>query len=456
MSFRDFLLSELVMPSDTFLDLKKMYVKGGNRCFYIDQKGVIRPGMGSDERLNDSWKPYFELIGFTRSVRVHNIEPRTKVFKQFINAIRTIIPEIDDWDVEVTNLSHSDTGPRGTGKYYRKVAYYIKHSPTDVSNAFVPSKLYHGTSTELWFDGIKSRGLIPRLNLDITRTGSYGASAALSHGDRIYLSVHPDAACRRAAQQASTQHGGAPLIIEIDTSGLDLHRFTGDEDADRRYEQDKAYRDKSGLRDPGFAAVSASSMGTLGYRGAIPSMLLKPFLIAKMDGYKIVKWEIWNENTPRAEHPLTIAIKTNNLSKLADSPYVYALIDAGILAYNKEDYSHPVIRKPDDAEIRQLIRNSAWSVDAYHIIRDLNDWGQKGLKSLNYVSTTNIQEPELKTIVALLVANHIYYDEGGYLRFSSSFNIVPKVMNFAKQLHAHNMNLDKVMKLLPHLHKYQV
>jgi hypothetical protein len=423
-----------------------------SKVFHVDGGKIVDgyPPSGT------SFHAYYEL--YPRSIQLHNVDPSSKEFKQVVKYLRKFIPKIDDFDVSLMSLSHPETGNRK--KYYHKVSYWIGQKNTDINpRQPLPEFLYHGTSTELWYSGIKKRGLMPRNMNASSAAGSYGASGALSHGDKVYLSVHPDMAARSAARQASSAHGGQPLILKISTKGLDVDKFTGDEDMDREYQSTVKLAKEKGLRVPSFARVSQSRMGSVAYIGRIPASLIQPFLIAKKEqSGMIAKWDQFSD-VEQDEHALTKKLKQGGWFSSYDSPYFYALVDEGILKSTEEDRHHFEVADPSsitDKQVRDLIKRSPWVMDAHAIAKDLGDWGRQ-LKNLHY-SPTKVEEPNLQKIIDLLVNAGIYHIQKNtppyrdYLSYDS-WGTTEKAIKLGKELYKNKLSYHDLLSAIDEINK---
>jgi hypothetical protein len=426
----------------------------GSRVFYVD-RGKIIDGYPSG---GTSWHPYYELNPNARSIQLHNVDPSGKEFRQVVKYLKKFIPKIDDFEVSLMNLSHPENATRG--KYYHNVSYWLGQKDTSVNpQQKLPEFLYHGTSTELWYSGIKSKGLMPRNTNPSGATGSYGASGALSHGDKVYLSVHPDLSTRGAAKQASSAHGGQPLIVKIRTDGLDLNKITGDEDMDKEYQSTVKQAKEMGQRVPSFASVSQQRMGAVAYAGRIPASLIQPFLMGKRQINGIVdKWEPF-QDIGQDEHALTKKLKQGGWFSSYDSPYFYALVDEGILKPTEKDRLHYEVADPSsitDELVRALIKKSPWVVDANTISKELNDYG-KNIKNLHYYPT-KVEEPKLQKIIDMLVDSHIYLIQKNtppyrdYLSYYS-WDATPKAIKLAKDLHKNKMSYSDMLKGMAEIEK---
>lgn len=142
-----------------------------------------------------------------------------------------------------------------------------------VPSMTLPAKLYHGTSSA-HLGKILNQGLLPRAH-----TGESGWAHTLeSRADAVYLtSAYP---LHYAANVA--KDGAQLLLLEIDTSKLDVELFMADEDglAQTRAQLDKLprywtleditehYR-KHAHEYP--AEASLSVLGVCAYRGSIPA-----------------------------------------------------------------------------------------------------------------------------------------------------------------------------------------
>lgn len=430
----------------------KTYLSG-SRIFYVDRGKIVDGYPGGS-----SWHPYYELNPNARTIQLHNVDPSGKEFKQVIKYLRKHISDIDNFDVHLMNLSHPEHSTRG--KYYRKVRYWIGQKDTSVNpQQKLPEFLYHGTSTELWYSGIKSKGLMPRNTNPSGVTGSYGASGALSHGDKVYLSVHPDMSTRGAAKQASSHHGGQPLILKISTKGLDLNKITGDEDMDKEYQATTKQAKERGERVPSFASVSQQRMGAIAYTGRIPATLIEPFLLGKREPNGLVaKWEPF-QDIGQEEHALTKKLKQGGWFSSYDSPYFYALVDEGIVKPTEKDRHHYEVADPTsitDKQVRDLIKRSPWVMDAHAITKELNNYGQN-IKGLYYYPT-KVEEPNLQKIIDLLVASGIYHIQKNappyrdYLSYDS-WDGTPKAIKLAKDLFKNKLSYSDVLKAIDEIDK---
>lgn len=427
--------------------------------FYVDD-GVLKSGTGTTDSF---YNPYVNIDRSAKSIITNNLEPTTKQFKDIINALKKFIPDIYSWTVDVMGLSHSRTGKLGHikyssgGSYYgnqdRPVSYYMRHEDTNVNPGRMPKYLYHGTSTELWYEGIKKQGLLPRLKSALGAAGSYGSGGdALSKGKDVYLAVHPDAATRMAAEQAANQHGGKPLILRISTSGLELGKFGHDDDADRHY----LSLQKAGIaRSP--QAASSLMMGTVSYDGKIAPSLIEPLVIGERQivGNTIsFKWTRFKE-TEREEHPLTKLVndkfeRKGEVSQY-DSPYYWALIDAGIMEHkkrNEESYHRDwvVTRKVTDKEIRDLIKKSPWVRDAEIIRRWVGGNYVENQFSKLYDIPVKVEDPSHQKIIDMLIDSKLIESDHGRLGRTRSWEPTMYILDFVKKLHAAKMTADSLLK----------
>ncbi len=436
MRFREFLLNEIFGNEN---DIKKRLIKGYGIQFHINDKGEIIPGLPS------FGMPQYDIEPKYRSVSIQNGDPHSSEFKKVINYFKKFIPDIENWKTSVVNLSHHKVPLTGYSYPYRhrerSVSRFTKSTYQDI-----PKYLYHGTSTELWHEGINKSGLVPRLQTTAGRFGSYGRSMALSLGDRVYLSNDPDAAARGAAEQAAEQHGGYPLILKIDTYGLFPEKFVHDEDIDLSYKNYEKNKEKpmSPLK------FSLKTMGTLGYSGKIPPSLIKPFSIAKWQedkkGDKYLKWLPW-EDVGRTEHAVTKQLKKGDTYDLYRSPNFYALLDAGIV--EKEYRGDIKILEIDDEKIRKAIKDSVdWAQDAKKIADDFNDWGQKGVKGFS-TSLDNISD-EAEPYIKMLTDSGLYDISGGWLQLKNYYN-PENYIKLAKLMRKHDMHYEDLLSALKEL-----
>lgn len=311
----------------------------------LDNKGNVVP---YDYKTN---KPHF-VLGW-KTIQLQKLSPQSKEFRQIINALRSKYTDIDSYTVEhYFQAGHM----KGAKNKDRTVAYWMSRPEIRLANK-MPKHFYHGTSTNLWYDGIKQKGLQPRSATG--SSGSYGSTNvnALSHDDLVYLATDPDAATREAAIQAAKKHGGEPLIIRIDTTGLDPDKLAPDEDTKVPTAQ---------------ASVDISS--TLAYRGRIQSSRIQPWVMRKnIEGSK--RW-VKFEDVPMTEHPITKMLKDGQTPD-SDSPEYIALLDAGVIGYKSEDrgYNIATILEPDitDEKVRNILRDSYWAQNVKLIEKNIWD-----------------------------------------------------------------------------------
>jgi hypothetical protein len=300
-------------------------------------------------------RPYL-TIKRNGSIDLHKLSPQSKEFRQIINALRPVYPDIDSFPVRHYFMA---LHMQGANDRDRTVGYWMKRQEVRLANK-MPKYFYHGTSTNLWYDGIKENGLLPRRASG--SSGTYGAQniQALSQDDLVYVAADPDAATRTAAEQAAKKHGGMPLIIRIDTTGLDPDRLSPDEDTKASTAQ---------------ASVDIGS--TLAYKGRISASNLEPFLIGKINydkQYKAVKWTRF-EDVPMAEHPLTTRLKKGE-TPYSEEPEYYALLDAGIIGKEKDGYGYQHVvtdKNITDEKIRSILKNARWTQNVKAILKDLAD-----------------------------------------------------------------------------------
>ena len=392
----------------------------------LDNKGNIIP---YDYKTN---KPHLVMTS-DRRIQLHQLGPQSKKFRQIINALRSKHPDIDKYTVEHYFMSGHMQG--GNGRY-RTVAYWMSRPEVRLANK-MPKYFYHGTSTNLWYEGIKEKGLAPRRLTG--STGGYGSQnvSALSHSDLVYLSTDPDAATRTAAKQAANKYGGSPLIIRINTTGLDPSRLAPDEDTGSVTAQ---------------GSVDVSS--TLAYRGRIPSSNLEPFLLAEQVtlGSRIqTKWKKFKD-VPVTEHPVTAKLKKGEFFSYDDPEYI-ALLDAGIIGEEevRDDRGFPnrrqVILDKDitDEKIKKILKNSYWTQNFKLIQKDLGN-GYRGvlyqLKNIE-VPKEKLDDPILKMLIDSGLVIPEEHKDKIYLDVSS-WNTQPYAIKLAKAMG--RMNFEDLMQ----------
>lgn len=384
----------------------------------VDEKGNVVP------HDYTSRKPYLELQP-NNTINLQRLGPQSTEFRRIINALRPKYPDIDQYRVQ----HYFQSGHmQAAGARDRTVGYWMGRPEVRLANK-LPKYFYHGTSTNSWYEAIKQKGLAPRRMTG--STGGYGSQniSSLSYDDLVYVATDPDAATREAALQASRKYGGSPLIIRIDTTGLDPNKLAPDEDT-------KA----------ATAQGSVDMASVLAYRGRIPAGNLEPFLI----GNRITKnnryqtdWKRF-EDVPMTEHPLTTKLKNGEVP-YRDDPEYYALKDAGIIGTEKyttimgDSNTRTVIldKEITDEKIREVLKKSGWTQNVKAIKKDLDE-GYRG--ALYMLKGVNVTEEEFDSeILRLLLASDIVsarrhsYRGQDYITLDvESWDYEPKAIKLAK------------------------
>lgn len=407
MKFRDWLenlteakLDPTALKRDVYRDIygstKKTYPQNSFSLTLDNNGNVVRYDYNSN-------KPHLTINPKVKSIDLQKLSPQSSEFHKIIKALKSKYQDINDWEINHYFMA----GHLQPGNHYdkRKVGYYLKE-PSIVLNNKLPKYLYHGTSTNLWYDGISQKGLSPRKATG--SSGTYGSQnvSSLSQDDLVYLSGHPDFATREAGKQASQKHGGLPLILRIDGKYLDPNKLQPDEDTRSNNPQ---------------GSFNISS--TLAYKGNISVSGINTFLIGKknIENNRIkYKWEPFN-GVEISEHPLTALIKSGQ-TPYKDDPNYYALKDAGIIdqekVYNDDGHSYTkdVIKKPDvsDQEIKAIIKNSSWTQNVRLIIKDINDAYSGTLYSIKSIPNSTSFTPQQEKIINMLLDSGLVFNSGGY------------------------------------------
>jgi pyruvate/2-oxoglutarate dehydrogenase complex dihydrolipoamide acyltransferase (E2) component len=102
-------------------------------------------------------------------------------------------------------------------------------------------RFLHGTSTVAW-EHIQRQGLAPRAQSGARPAyGAHLSRAAKSDERCVYLTTQLGAASW-AANDAARVHGGEPIILEVDASGIDEARLAGDEDSESESWRESMHR----------------------------------------------------------------------------------------------------------------------------------------------------------------------------------------------------------------------
>lgn len=304
-------------------------------------------------------KPHLEISPNSKSISLQKLSPQSAEFHKIVNALRSKYPDIDNWRTDHFFMAGL---MQGAGTRSRTAGYWMKNPPVQLANK-MPPYFFHGTSTNLWYDGIKQKGLMPRRLTG--SSGTYGAQniSSLSQADLVYLSTDPDAAAREASGQAAAKHGGSPLILRISSNGLDASRLVPDEDT---------------RTDSAQASINIGSI--LAYSGRIPPSSIEPFLLGtkkKKNNRLYTDWEKFTD-VEVTEHPVTTSLRKGEVP-WSSSPEYYALKDAGIIGVEETRDSNghtdrrTVIKDTefDDQKIRSILKSSGWTNNARAILNDV-------------------------------------------------------------------------------------
>ena len=385
-----------------------------NYALTIDEKGnVIKHDYKTE-------KPYLMLTA-DKSIELHKLSPQSKDFNQIIKALSVKYPDIYDYPVH----HYFQSGHmQAAGDRIRTVGYWISRPEIRLANK-LPKYLYHGTATNLWYEGIKNKGLAPRRMTG--SIGSYGAQNinSLSQDNLVYIATDPDAATREAAKQAASKYGGNPLIIRVNTTGLNPNYFVPDEDTHAK-----------------TAQGSVDIASTLAYQGRIPAGNLEPFLIGQtvtVKGRIKTDWKKFKD-VPLTEHPITVMLKNNKIPNYSDPEY-YALLDAGVIGKKKVANSNYfgdtklviLDKNISDEKIRLILKNAGWTQNVKAILSDIN-YGYRGnlhqLESLTF-SKESLDDKLIRMLIDSGLFTSDTYQDKIYLKLRN-WNIESYAINLAK------------------------
>lgn len=387
MDFRSWIYNEARLSADVLSRIKE---KWGGKNVLPDVVDLRLDPIGNVVLNNALMRqPFLRFSVRDKKVIDFNISPRSKTFHAIIKAIKPHYSDIENWRV---------SGRDGLSRDLRTVSDWLSLADIRLSNR-LPEYLYHGTSTNLWYEAIKDRGLLPR---NVTgSTGSYGPKSAETkiRGQLVYLSSDPDFSVKEAASEASKKHGGRPLILRISTQGLDRDRFTDDEDS----------RDKDDLEMS--AQYSFDKMGTVAYRGRIPRENIEPFRIREDDEKK--EW-IQFHDVPIEEHPVTKLLRKGLVRGqslpqrysgqgsyiLGHSAEYFALLDAGLIKHDEDD--RPYVVNPQgitNDQVKSALRSRFWSMNAQMIHHDLKGNGPLSRLNNKYANKEILDNPSIQLLV---------------------------------------------------------
>ena len=438
--------SEWLKIDEAKVDPKLFRVRGvrgydGKRGYLMRNMALMVDSSGNVVRWDGKKRSYMEINPNAGQIDLYFMSPQSKEFRSMIKALRPYYSDLGRFKVShVFMAMHMVTGR--PGKYTRTVGYWMSRPESKLANK-LPKYFYHGTSTNLWYDGIKGKGLVPR---DIIgSSGSYGAMSAtsLSREGLVYLSADPDFATREASSQAARRHGGLPLIIRVSTEGLDAAKFMPDEDTQVRTAQE-----------------SLDIASTLAYKGRIPASNLEPFLMLRKKGEKWVPFE----DVEVSEHPLTKVIRSKEMPHYGSYEH-HVLYDAGIIGKLKTpdawgsresiEYLHTDVT---DKEVRDLLKKNKWAVnvepirvafvEAYHKSTPMSELR-------NYLFNPEIlKEDSIKKLLKNDLLNVGNYNDGVNFGFNQS-DFYPKSIGLAKDIES--MGYGKFAKnLYDIIEKYKI
>lgn len=358
----------------------------------------------------DEDEPYMTISPGAKNVSLQKMSPQSSDFHKIIEALKSKYNDIESWNVDHFFMAGH---MQASGLRKRTVGYWLSRPEINLAER-MPKYLYHGTSSNLWYEGIKNKGLMPRGATG--STGSYGSQniSALSQENLVYLSTDPDFATREAADQSARKHGGMPLILRIRVKGLDPKRFLPDEDT-------RAYT----------AQRSIDISSTLAYNGEIPPDYIEPFLLGTRqtkNGRIFINWEKFRD-IEEAENPLTTELKQGKVPSSSDSRY-YALKDAGLIkrkkVYSSSGHSneYDVVVNPEEitnSQIKDILRNSGWTQNVKMILQDLSDGYRGGLYQIKDkpVSREILEHPIMKMLIDSDFVTLDYHNNQAYLRLNS-------------------------------------
>lgn len=397
-NFKEWLLNEAIINKEEFL---KEIGSTENPHLYLQ--------LSPDGKILMPDQAYKDVITIDKKYKsmipVGSLQPLSKNFSNIINTIKKIYPEILNYAVSSTRVS----GFRSPSEGYRTVQYWLDQQRTE-PKVNLPKYFYHGTSTNLYNMFIKEQGLVPRQISG--SSGSYGASSvkALSKGMFNYITIHPDYATREAAIQASTNHGGLPLIIKIDSTAIDPTKLYPDEDAGAETWEE-----------------SIQKIGTVAYKGIIPKSSIVPYEISK-DNHRL-KWLPYEE-IPTMNHPKyekLIATKEHGNK----DPIFFALYDKEVI-----DKKGNLLQPITSEEFNEIIKNAKWTTNAWLIYESMGD-GALG-NTRNYGMSKSNFDKEAQQIALDLYNNGIL---DNYLQMKSEY------------IYTHDAKLQTIIKYAKHLGK---
>lgn len=396
MNFKQWLLNEAIINKEEFL---KEIGSTEDPHLYLQ--------LSPDGKILMPDQAYKDVITIEKKYKsmmpVGSLQPLSKNFSNVINTIKKIYPEILNYAVSSAGVS----GFRSPSKEYRTVKYWLDQQRTE-PKVNLPKYFYHGTSTNLYNMFIKEQGLVPRQISG--SSGSYGASSvrAISKGMFNYIAIHPDYATREAATQAARNHGGLPLIIKIDSTAIDPTKLYPDEDAGAETWEESMHK-----------------IGTVAYKGIIPSSSITPYEISK-DTNRL-KWLPYEE-TPTMDHPKYENLIKRKIHESKDAIF-FALYDKEVI-----DKKGNLLKPITSEEFNEIVKNAKWATNAWLIYESMGE-GALG-HTRNYAISRSNFDKEAQQIILDLYNNGIL---DNYLEMKSEYiythdDKIQNIIKYAKSL----------------------
>lgn len=149
-----------------------------------------------------------------------NGSPYDTYWKKPLHALMKQFPDLKDVKLDYDGFSPGTLSQYLADKSYEKMIF---------PKRFIPY-FYHGTSYDRWIN-IEKEGLQPRNITGSSPVFGKIYNAPSSHMDKVYLSASYGNAVKFAARDAVMNKNDYPVILKINSKGMDFNLLQPDEDS---------------------------------------------------------------------------------------------------------------------------------------------------------------------------------------------------------------------------------
>lgn len=246
--------------------------------------------LGAFVYVQNKWTPFetgdrgLQRYIDSKRVSIDNVSPYHENIKKAIYQLLKQFPHVKNLIIDFDGFK-----PGTVEQFLNDKSYEKRTNPKRMIPYF-----YHGTSTKKWNE-ISQKGLSPR---KITGVAPTHGTNIPSQEQFVYLSATYNAITRFAASDAARDKS-LPIILRIDSKGLDIDKLHPDED--------------SGSND---WVKSVQHSGTIAYEGTIHPEFIEEF--AEWDN-DAKEWKLMPDPQPEKDDWLADLMK-NKMQKLPQIP----------------------------------------------------------------------------------------------------------------------------------------